>query len=380
MKELIVHIGMHKTGTTSIQSSLNRFDNGKIRYARLSDVNHSIPVYTQFSNQRHQYHIHTTRGLSPSDIDAKVVEFRRDLDKELTQDRHTLILSGEDISLLESDSVKALKEYLTPHAERIRIVAYVRDPAAFASSALQQYIRGGHGQASIPSPEYTNRFKAFVDHFGVDSVEFIRFDKDTLRGGSAVQDFCHLVGIDPSEINERRGNESTTLECAQMIYHFNRFGLPSAGSPLLTKVRGQFLHRLSSCFTGSGFKIPQDWVTAHIDTADVAWLQSVSDLQFMGSEQLQNAHTNRSEDANKDYIEDLHNMLATIDRENVQKLKEEVAKIDSHIATSDDVTSLLNFLYTSILLDTKSKDQSLISPAVEGAKRAYGRLKPTRAA
>ena len=47
--KLFLHIGMHKTGSSSIQFSLNGFENESIRYAKLGFENHSVPIYTAFS-------------------------------------------------------------------------------------------------------------------------------------------------------------------------------------------------------------------------------------------------------------------------------------------------------------------------------------------
>ncbi len=47
---VILHLGSHKTGSTSIQSALKRFDNGKIAYANLGNANHSAPLFTAFPN------------------------------------------------------------------------------------------------------------------------------------------------------------------------------------------------------------------------------------------------------------------------------------------------------------------------------------------
>ena len=47
-----IHVGMHKTGSTSIQKSLSGFSDAKIRYLMLSHnaTNHSIPIKILFES------------------------------------------------------------------------------------------------------------------------------------------------------------------------------------------------------------------------------------------------------------------------------------------------------------------------------------------
>lgn len=44
-KDIVLHIGMAKSGSTAIQTALNGYREGTTRYARLGR-NHSIPMHT----------------------------------------------------------------------------------------------------------------------------------------------------------------------------------------------------------------------------------------------------------------------------------------------------------------------------------------------
>ena len=70
MDEVILHIGMHKTGSTSIQLSLNGYDDGETIYANLENINHAFPIYTIFSANRYDYHWKNL-GFNLSEIDSK---------------------------------------------------------------------------------------------------------------------------------------------------------------------------------------------------------------------------------------------------------------------------------------------------------------------
>ena len=50
MKRCIIHIGMHKTGSTSIQRSLQGYRDDRFQYARLGKTaNHSLAMYSLFA-------------------------------------------------------------------------------------------------------------------------------------------------------------------------------------------------------------------------------------------------------------------------------------------------------------------------------------------
>jgi hypothetical protein len=351
MNELILHIGMHKTGSTSIQSCLDKFDNGTTRYAQLCDVNHSIPLYTLFSENRYSYAVHTSLGLTDAEIDQLTQQIRQNLDCELALKRQTLIISGEDISLIEPEGIKAMAEYLKTRVQRIRVLAYIRDPVGFASSALQQYIQGGLRIPLIPAPEYIDRFRKFVDSFGRDSVEFVKFDRLVLHGGSVVADFCHRAGIDNQASTDEHSNSSISFACMQLIYLFNNYGLPFSGNAVLARTRLVFMYRLSLALQDTGFKMPLEWVSRSVDMDDISWMENVSGLQLMDVDEFASEVTDNAEDP----LQSLQQMLTTVDEATIEKLKQQIELIDCNFTRSDDLPSLLNVLFLSAYFETAAE-------------------------
>ena len=53
--EVLIHIGMHKTGSTSIQASIKDYNDGVSAYASLGDENHSVLIYTGFDANYQSY-------------------------------------------------------------------------------------------------------------------------------------------------------------------------------------------------------------------------------------------------------------------------------------------------------------------------------------
>lgn len=340
VSELILHIGMHKTGTTSIQAALNHFDDGRVRYAQLNDVNHSIPIYSLFSKNKYEYHVHKGFGRSPEEIDAINDDTVIDLERELSMDREKIILSGEDISALQADEVQALITWLSERAGSIKVLAYVRDPLGFASSILQQCIYGGMQGVRISTPDYRNRFEAYTQCAEVDSIEFVEFKKNELLNGSVVSDFCARAGFDDSQLSEQRVNESMSLECTQLLYHVNRFGILSSGNPELLRARNQFSHFLKENFKGDSFKIPKDWVWSHVDMDDILWMEKVSGIQLAPTD------IDIVSPAESTPLEELEQVIGRIDQPTVHKLQKIVSDIDVSVGGDTNVTSLLNFLFS----------------------------------
>jgi len=70
MKEFILHIGIHETGTTSIQSALMNYNDGETIYASALNENNSIPLGLLFYPER-VLRIYKRMGKSFLDISVK---------------------------------------------------------------------------------------------------------------------------------------------------------------------------------------------------------------------------------------------------------------------------------------------------------------------
>jgi hypothetical protein len=360
---VILHIGMHKTGTTSIQATLSGFDNGSVRYAQLNDQNHSIPIYSLFSKNKYNYHIHKNHGRTSEEIDCINKATVDDLESELTLDRDTIVISGEDISTLENDEVEALTKWLSLRARSVKVMAYVRDPAGFASSALQQYNVGGMRQITLPTPNYRERFEGFCNSPYVDDIEFIEFDKNKLKDSSVVADFFSRIGLNDINIEEQRTNESMSLQCAQLVYRFNKYGNPTTGSELLTRSRDEFIYFLRQNIKGSKFSIPEDWISANIDKDDVLWMEQKSNIK------LAPIKVNNPEAGNPASHTSFEKIIENIEHDTLKQLQLLVAEIDVNIARDTNISNLLNFLFASKYFKVKPVAAELDTNIVQDSSK-----------
>lgn len=160
MKEALIHIGMHKTGTTSIQESLKSYDDGHTFYADLEFTNHSIPMYTIFSENRFKYHIWTKQGMSEAEIRQKKNDFLNSLQHQLTlESRRRILISGEGISLLTPHEKDLMVRFFKNSASKVKILCVTRSPEEYAISILQERIKGGDLK-HVPTinPQYQKKF------------------------------------------------------------------------------------------------------------------------------------------------------------------------------------------------------------------------------
>src|SRR3989304_5866607 len=78
VSEIILHVGLHKTGTSSIQETLFLNENNKILknhgflYPKNWVPNHSIPVYSAFCDNPEKYHANIKLGYNLSEIEEKI--------------------------------------------------------------------------------------------------------------------------------------------------------------------------------------------------------------------------------------------------------------------------------------------------------------------
>jgi hypothetical protein len=295
MRELFLHVGMHKTGMTSIQQTLHanraRLQRAGLSYFEAEEANHSRRVYSAFAEAPHLYHANRRHGLHrPEDAAAFAAESRDRLSAFLSgAPGPALILSGEDIGMLSPPGKRAMLEAFRPHVDRITVLGFVRPPRSFVASAVGQRIRGGAVEAELAqgvAPRYRDRFGDFLDAPDVAEVRLRPYDRAALpRGGCAVSGFLALCGAPPplyDRMEVVRANTATSRLAALLGLAANEavpVFLPSgAANPERTNRLARFLDRLE----GPRFEPPAALVAPLLDRAreDIAWVEGVLGQAF----------------------------------------------------------------------------------------------------
>lgn len=281
MAECIIHIGMHKTGTTSIQNSFHKQSNAKFLYANLGGVaNHSLALYSIFAKHPEQHYLHKINNRNLDSVLAYKSAMRKDLDRSIaaTNDRN-LILSGEDLIILSPPELARLRHYLARKFDTITVVSYIRPPIAYMTSAFQQRVKGGGVTVSIDLdkqyPNYRAKFTKFDAIFGRENVHLWRFESRGFPDGCVVKDFSARLGIDLPKKRIIRVNESFSRQVVTLLFTYRNFG-QKYGSNLMNGTESTKLAALLAQIGNDKFRFSPDRMRPILEKnrADIEWMEA----------------------------------------------------------------------------------------------------------
>ena len=245
-----VHIGKHKTGTTTIQNFMAK------NYEILKEKGFVFAKSATFNNQ-HLPFVNTLNSLADAHEDIKLNYednwVFKAFKKEINENPNKIfIFSSEEFSLRSNSekSVKILKEMLKKLGfTEIKIIIYLRNQADSMVSVSSQSIKHGHHPAyKVPATNDKNIFfnykqavSNYLNTFSKENLIVKLFDKNEFYEGDLIKDFLHILGLklDDSFIIPLNQNETLDLIgfelgerienlCKEPYSHFkSRFGLGS---------------------------------------------------------------------------------------------------------------------------------------------------------
>ena len=283
MKEVVLHIGMHKTGTSAIQSSLREYESNGIKYASFSEENHSIPFYTIFSKNRNNYHIWRKRGLNPSAILAEKQAYHDILLKDLSDPNvDRLIFSGEDMSSLSHSEQANVATFFLEKQCSVKVILVVRDPFSYATSATQQMIKGGHKDLGRINPSYQQKLSGFSEVLPVECIRVYDY-ADLIAGDGLMTNFGNILGVTLQD--QGKVNESMSLEALAIILQLNRLPIKTSGSQTRFVARNTIVNMCISFFSiDKGFEKLAGYRDASllVETAyqDCEWLYDTYGIDY----------------------------------------------------------------------------------------------------
>lgn len=204
-RRLWLHIGSHKTGSTSLQIALRQGQSDKtlgswsyVRGRPRVDFNRLVRMQRMGGN------------MYP-ELRWPFLERRmEDADRRGHGD---CIISTEMLFwLMNPNDIRALHKRLYEHFDEIQVVAYLRRQDTLALSHRKQVVMGRaayqfYGAQLQALPVYRPHMMRYFDYatklarweeiFGAQNVTVRRFQRQDLIGGDTVLDFYNLVGITP---------------------------------------------------------------------------------------------------------------------------------------------------------------------------------------
>ncbi|MBF9043970.1 hypothetical protein HKCCE4037_11570 [Rhodobacterales bacterium HKCCE4037] len=268
--ELILHIGMPKTGTTSIQRALHAARRGEDwTYLDLNPPHSANPVILRAHGGLAPVSLHPgpRRVRSP---EAAHRHMTRALEAVRTG---RAILSAEAMVRLPPAAVASLLSHLSRHARTIRAVAYVRPPYSFITSYVQQFYKTGHAPLENVLRRAARPITADIamwEHaLGADRVSLFPFAREAFSGASVVRHFAEALALGTLPEQTLDANVSLGDEATRLLYQFRR------RYPVRANADGRILFRLAK-LEGQGFQLHPDCFGGFTPTVEAthAWARS----------------------------------------------------------------------------------------------------------
>jgi hypothetical protein len=292
-REIIVHIGLSKTGTSSIQRGLAAVRpaleaKGIFYPSSPGAANHGLlPMSLVPVESLGAFNPMLWEGIGPA---ARLERFRAEFAAEMAAiPPHItrVILSAEQCSgMLNTPArVETLRALLAPHAERFRVIVYLRRQDRHFASGYVQGLR----VASVAPPafdpksggglyDYAALLRRWAVVFGEEAIEPRIFEPEAMTNGDVVDDFlelCGIPGLIPADAPERRSNLSISPEAIALVLAMGeQFG---AKRPEVLRadslVWRRLMQRVSEVLPGKGWRptaaAAREFL-AHFDAANEA--------------------------------------------------------------------------------------------------------------
>lgn len=260
MIDVILHIGRHKTGTSSLQIFLDQnpdllIKNGFI-YPRM--FYKACGHHTLAENLARNI----TNKLSEKEVKDKTHHYRRKIVRRFLSSNATLIFSSE---AFQNCDPKVIRQLFNPERFNVRVVCYFRDQVSYYCSAYNQRVHANFFNEDINDfyrKSFNGNYLEFMDKWSeyFEVSECRVFDKEQLHNGDIIADFCQsILGFEYLKSNMEMNNPSLTRRLLAFKLKLN--AEVQAGSleiPLPLKHLYRKLGQLSNQDTSGRFYLTDD--------------------------------------------------------------------------------------------------------------------------
>jgi hypothetical protein len=280
-RPLILHIGLSKTGSSSIQRVLAEQRpamRAQGAYLPFSPgwANHALLPAACVRDLKilWGYHPATWEGLTPA---VRIARFRDEFAAEmqsLPADVERVVITAEQIGgvLRHQDEVARLADMLRPFFDPIRVVVYLRRQDQHATSAYSEWLRGGvlrepglpeGGPEKHPEYDYGSLLARWGDIFGDDAILPRIFDRSRLLDGDVVADFLDIAKMTLPALEEnakRQSNPSVNLSGQALLLAAGRRMAGRAGDTIWrdTPAWRRLAETITEAMPGRGWRPTQD--------------------------------------------------------------------------------------------------------------------------
>lgn len=258
MKKILLHVGTHKTGSTSIQRAL--YDNRDILESHnihyLDFGSNHWHLYSAFMHNPWEWFEHQRMNRKREEVEALNAETLRNVKEEIADSPcDNIIISSEYLAQLGKRKLVKLRDYLG-NLGQVTVVYYCRELLSWLSSDSQQCAKVGMKTEPTRYAVAIKRLYDFplnyIEVFGRDNFRLIRFE-DAVRIGlcDSLLSQGGLPSLKQMKITENTQNSSISAEAVNAFFLLNR------ALPLFEGDRSNRIHPILRSMPGRKYQVNQ---------------------------------------------------------------------------------------------------------------------------
>ncbi|HEX2590790.1 MAG TPA: hypothetical protein VHL34_04820 [Rhizomicrobium sp.] len=259
MKKLVLHIGVKKTGSTTLQQFLSK---------NRPNLREQNAVYLRSPGKivgGKFFELFQAREPDRTKVDNFTAAFRREILGCEDTGVRVAIASDEALCEMRRDSAVALQQFLSSFFKEVEIVVYLRRQDEAMASHYSTSLRGG-GTRLVPLPEepdlklktlhYEQMLEVWASAFGESWVRPRLYDRKELIDGDLLRDFLTVCGLNPNGNFNHIDNANTELsKDVQLFMGMLNKHIPARINGKPNPARGPLFHMFDDFpDTGKGMK------------------------------------------------------------------------------------------------------------------------------
>lgn len=219
-KRLILHAGMHKTGTTAIQSFLSSAAIEGATSFKWRSPNLSNLFVLLFYDRPEAHWFFKQRQVGPEELKKRRARQTANIVRQIEASHdEVFVFSAEIISVAAQRDLENCRDFFARWFDEISVFLYVRSPFAFATSMFQQSLKtGGLAGLSDVLPKYRSKLEKLDTVFGAGNVHMRVFDGVAGTSGGVVDDFLSWTDLTADGETRVVSNESLSADATATLY------------------------------------------------------------------------------------------------------------------------------------------------------------------
>ena len=284
MREVVIHIGHGKTGTSAIQEALHGYRDLSTRYACFPECNHSGPMSTIFKKNPMSHNLYRRRFFTEYEVMKLKKIYKAQLEWDLNDATlQRLIISGEGIFNFKAEEVKEMLNFFKLRNWSCKILCFIRNPIDLTASRSNQFIKVGPNPKEVLF-DTKKKLLPFIDNLGLQNINIFDYSNLVKNNNNIVDFISKFLNI--SLKNNTFVNESLSLEATAIAYKLNSTPIDFMGYPKLLDARRNIINKAALYFALSkGFKKPDPLIFLGLlkkETVeeDCKWLKDLFGIEY----------------------------------------------------------------------------------------------------